>query len=103
MSRKLTSNKNRKGIRSMTQSAIEQAALADPDAQPLTAADLKRMRRTPQIKVIRRALGLGTGAGHSRPTYASLSDGYRSQPRRSTASLGGLILPPTHRGTGVAL
>jgi putative transcriptional regulator len=42
----------------MTQSAIERAALADPDARPLTPADLKRMRRTPQIKVIRRALGL---------------------------------------------
>ena len=45
----------------MTQTAIERAALADPDAQPLTAADLKRMRRTPQIKVIRRALGLTQG------------------------------------------
>jgi putative transcriptional regulator len=61
MSRKLTSSKNRKGIRSMTQSAIERAALADPDARPLAPADLKRMRRTPQIKVIRRALGLTQG------------------------------------------
>ena len=61
MSRKLTSSKNRKGCRSMTQSAIERAALADPDARPLTPADLKRMRRTPQIKVIRRALGLTQG------------------------------------------
>jgi putative transcriptional regulator len=42
----------------MTQSAIERAALADPDARPLTTADLKRMKRTPQIKVIRRALVL---------------------------------------------
>jgi putative transcriptional regulator len=42
----------------MAPSSIERAALADPDAQPLTPADLKRMRRTPQIKVIRRALGL---------------------------------------------
>jgi putative transcriptional regulator len=42
----------------MTQSAIERAALADPDARPLTTADLKHMKRTPQIKVIRRALGL---------------------------------------------
>ena len=58
MSRKLTSNKTRKEIRPMTPSAIERAALADPDARPLTATDLKRMRRTPQIKVIRRALGL---------------------------------------------
>jgi putative transcriptional regulator len=42
----------------MTASAIERAALADPDAQPLTSADFKRMKRTPQAKIIRRALGL---------------------------------------------
>jgi putative transcriptional regulator len=33
-------------------------ALCDPDAKPLTPADFKRMKRTPQVKVIRRALGL---------------------------------------------
>ena len=42
----------------MTESEVERAALADPDAQPLSSADLKRMRRTPQAKIIRRALGL---------------------------------------------
>jgi putative transcriptional regulator len=42
----------------MTPAAIERAALADPDAQPLTRADLKRMKRTPQAKIIRRALGM---------------------------------------------
>jgi putative transcriptional regulator len=42
----------------MTQSAIQRAALADPDAQPLSLSDLKRMKRTPQAKIIRRALGL---------------------------------------------
>ncbi|HUA18271.1 MAG TPA: helix-turn-helix domain-containing protein [Bryobacteraceae bacterium] len=30
----------------------------DPDARPLTEADLKRMKRTPQAKIIRRALEL---------------------------------------------
>ena len=40
----------------MTPAAIERAALADPDAQPLTRADTKRMKRTPQVKIIRRAL-----------------------------------------------
>src|SRR6202162_1473737 len=34
------------------------AALSDPDAQPLTPEDFKRMKRTPQVRVIRRALGL---------------------------------------------
>ncbi|MGA8027022.1 MAG: helix-turn-helix domain-containing protein [Bryobacteraceae bacterium] len=42
----------------MTPEAVEKAARADPDAQPLTEADLNRMKRTPQAKVIRRALEL---------------------------------------------
>jgi putative transcriptional regulator len=42
----------------MTVDAIERAARADPDAQPLTEADLKRMKRTPRAKIIRRALEL---------------------------------------------
>ena len=42
----------------MTRSAIERAALADPDARPLSSTELKRMKRTPQAKIIRRALGM---------------------------------------------
>jgi putative transcriptional regulator len=42
----------------MTTAAIEAAARADRDAQPLSAEDLKRMKRTPQAKIIRRALAL---------------------------------------------
>jgi putative transcriptional regulator len=42
----------------MTPAAVERAALADPDARPLTRADLKRMKRTPQAKIIGRALGM---------------------------------------------
>lgn len=34
------------------------AALDDEDARPLTAEDFERMRRTPQTKIIRRALGM---------------------------------------------
>jgi putative transcriptional regulator len=45
-------------MRKMTAKQIEEAARADPDAQPLTAADLKRMKRSPQVKIIRQALGL---------------------------------------------
>src|ERR1017187_8304545 len=44
--------------RPMTPEAIERAARVDRDAQPLTEADLRRMRRTPQAKIIRRALDL---------------------------------------------
>ena len=52
MSRTTTS---RKTVRPMTPEAIDAAARADSDAQPLTRSDLKRM---PQAKIIRRALGL---------------------------------------------
>jgi putative transcriptional regulator len=42
----------------MTARQIEAAAKADSDNPPLTSADFKRMKRTPQVKVIRRALGI---------------------------------------------
>ncbi len=42
----------------MTDEEIHAAALADPDAQPLTDERLARMKRTPRVKVIRRALDL---------------------------------------------
>lgn len=47
-----------KTLEPITFAAIESAAHADRDAKPLTEADLKRMKRTPQAKVIRRALEL---------------------------------------------
>jgi putative transcriptional regulator len=43
---------------SLDREAIERAARADRDTQPLNETDLKRMRRTPQVKIIRRALNL---------------------------------------------
>jgi len=46
------------GIRPMTEQEIEDEARSDPDAQPLTEEDLRRMRRVPRVKVIRRALHL---------------------------------------------
>jgi putative transcriptional regulator len=42
----------------MSEAERHAAALADPDAQPLTLQDLGRLRRTPQVRVIRRALRL---------------------------------------------
>ncbi|MEA2876784.1 MAG: putative transcriptional regulator [Hyphomicrobiales bacterium] len=42
----------------MTREQIESAAARDPDSSPLTPADFARMKRTPQVKIIRRALGL---------------------------------------------
>ena len=42
----------------LTEEQVHAAALADPDAQPLTEERLARMRRAPRTKSIRRALGL---------------------------------------------
>ena len=42
----------------MTEEEIHAAALADPDAQPLTPERLSRLTPTPRAKIIRRALGL---------------------------------------------
>ena len=45
-------------VDAMTEEQRNAAALADPDAQPLTDADMDRMKPTPRLKIIRRALGL---------------------------------------------
>ena len=42
----------------MTDDEVMAAALSDPEAQPLTADDLKRMKRVAHAKIIRQALGL---------------------------------------------
>jgi putative transcriptional regulator len=46
------------GLDAMTKEQRRAAALADPDAQPLSDADMDRMKSTPRLKIIRRALGL---------------------------------------------
>jgi putative transcriptional regulator len=45
-------------LRAMSEEEVHAAALADPDAQPLTDANLARMKRVPRIKTLRRALRL---------------------------------------------
>jgi len=42
----------------MTEAEKRAAALSDPDNRPLTEEDMKRMKRTPRARIIRRALGL---------------------------------------------
>lgn len=42
----------------MSETERHAAAIGDADAQPLTPAEMKRMRRTPKVQVIRRALKL---------------------------------------------
>jgi DNA-binding transcriptional regulator YiaG len=53
-----TIGKTPERLRSMTKEEIEKAARGDPDAQPLTATDFTRLKRTPQVRVIRTALRL---------------------------------------------
>ena len=58
MSKTTTTSRTAKPMRPMSEEEVLAAALSDPDAQPLTPADFKRMKRTPRAKIIRRALGL---------------------------------------------
>ena len=46
----------------MSEAQRDAAALADPDAQPLTDAQLARMRRVPDIAAIRAKMGLDLDA-----------------------------------------
>lgn len=45
-------------LQPMADEEVHAAALSDPDAQPLTKEDFARMKRTSQVKVMRRALQL---------------------------------------------
>jgi putative transcriptional regulator len=45
-------------LHSMSDEDVQAAAMADPDAQPLTDEQLARMRPIPRTKTLRRALGL---------------------------------------------
>jgi len=45
-------------IRPMSEAEVEPAALGDPDAQPLSAEDLRRMKPVSRAKTIRWALRL---------------------------------------------
>jgi len=45
-------------IRPMTEAEIHAAAMADPDARPMTPEERKTARRIPRVKTLRRALGL---------------------------------------------
>jgi putative transcriptional regulator len=58
MSKTNISDTTSKPLRPMAPEEIEAAARIDPDAQPLTEADLARMKRVPRTKTLRRALGL---------------------------------------------
>ena len=44
--------------REMSEAEVSAAAAADPDARPMTAEELRAVRRVPRTKTLRRALGL---------------------------------------------
>jgi len=41
----------------MTEAEVAAAAAADPDSRPMTPEELRRARRVPRVKTLRRALG----------------------------------------------
>src|SRR5258708_11358463 len=45
----------------MTEEEIHAAAMADPDARPMTPEQMAKARRVPRVKTLRRALGLTQG------------------------------------------
>jgi putative transcriptional regulator len=45
-------------MRPMSEEEIHAAAMADPDARPMTPEEGARARRVPRVKTLRRALGL---------------------------------------------
>lgn len=45
-------------LRALSDDEVERWALEDPDAQPMTHAELSRMRRPPDTKALRERLGL---------------------------------------------
>lgn len=45
-------------MRPMSEEEIAAAAVADPDAKPMTTEEMQAARRIPRIKTLRRALGL---------------------------------------------
>jgi putative transcriptional regulator len=45
------------GQRPMTEAQVKAAADADPNARPMTSDALRKAKRIPRVKIIRRALG----------------------------------------------
>ena len=45
-------------MRSMTDAEVHAAAMADPDARPMTDAEWNAARKVPRTKTLRRALGM---------------------------------------------
>jgi|SRR5581483_3655600 len=44
-------------LRPMTEAQVRAAANADPDARPITSEELRKAKRIPRVRTLRRALG----------------------------------------------
>jgi putative transcriptional regulator len=75
-------------MRPMSEQEIADAAAADPDARPMTVAELRKARLIPRVKTLRRALGLTQEefARHYRIPLGTLRDWEqgRSEPDQPT-------------------
>ena len=85
----------------MTAAEKHAGAVSDPDNPPLTEEDMRRMKRTPRAKIIRRALGLtqeefAERAKMSYKYYQQIEAGRKSDLRLST-------LEKLARAHGIAL
>jgi putative transcriptional regulator len=49
---------NWKALDRLSDEEVERRALSDPDGKPLTEKDLKRLKRSPKVRIIRMAQGL---------------------------------------------
>jgi putative transcriptional regulator len=56
--RPLEDNTDWARLRDMTEQEVHAAAMADPDARPMTDAEWQGARKVPRAKTVRRALGL---------------------------------------------
>jgi len=79
---------------SMTEAQRHAAALSDPDAQPVTSDNEKRMKRTPQVKVIRQALRLSQEefAGRFHIPLGTLRDWEQSRKEPDAAARAYLVV-----------
>ena len=70
-------------VEAMSDEDIEAAALADPDARPLTEADVARMRRLVNVKKLRERIGLNSPAATaSRSGRSAIGSSAASAPMR---------------------
>ena len=80
-----------KRVDALTEQEIERAARSDPDCPPLTKERLKRMRRVPQVRIIRMSIGMtqeefAEAFGLSLPTLRDWEQG-RFEPDQAAKTL----------------